>query len=111
MFSLVEIIVSVMRSQVFFPVRHQLMTLLMTTLTKLCANQGNIDNRRLAVELCEMIIKWELYRLKHCSETGTMQVNKGVKSLANHSNTDCQRPGNRRRVAILTSASHATIRT
>jgi transformation/transcription domain-associated protein len=39
------------------------------TLNKLVTNQANIDNRRLAVDLCEMIIKWELYRLKECQDS------------------------------------------
>jgi len=27
-------------------------------------SQGNVENRRLGIEVCEMIIKWELYQLK-----------------------------------------------
>ncbi len=33
-----------------------------------------MDNRKLSVEVCEMIIKWELYRLKQSQEAELSQV-------------------------------------
>lgn len=51
--------------KVYFPVRHQLVQQMISSMNRLgFAPNGSIDYRKLAVELAEVIIKWELLRIK-----------------------------------------------
>ncbi len=42
-----------------------------------------MDNRRLAIDLCEMIIKWELFRIKECQESEANVVNNPFQNAIN----------------------------
>jgi transformation/transcription domain-associated protein len=51
--------------KVYFPVRHQLVQQMISSMNRLgFSPNGSIDYRKLAVELAEVIIKWELLRIK-----------------------------------------------
>uniref|UniRef100_A0A914VHX2 Transformation/transcription domain-associated protein n=1 Tax=Plectus sambesii TaxID=2011161 RepID=A0A914VHX2_9BILA len=62
LFHLLQVIVR--HYKVYYHVRHQLTQYLMNGIQKLVTSQGTVENRKLAVDVCEMVIKWELYRLK-----------------------------------------------
>jgi len=55
--------------KVYFPVRHHLVQHIVNSIQRMgFSPTSTLDHRRLAVELAEVIIKWELYRIK---EEGT----------------------------------------
>jgi transformation/transcription domain-associated protein len=56
--------------QVYYPVRHHLVQHMVNSIQRLgFSPTGTIDHRKLAVELSEVIIKWELQRIKDESDT------------------------------------------
>lgn len=56
--------------QVYYPVRHHLVQHMVNSIQRLgFSPTGTIEHRKLAVELSEVIIKWELQRIKDESET------------------------------------------
>lgn len=57
--------VIVRHHKVYFPVRHQLVQQMISSMNRLgFSPNGSIDYRKLAVELAEVVIKWELQRIK-----------------------------------------------
>jgi transformation/transcription domain-associated protein len=51
--------------KVYYPVRHHLVQHMVNSIQRLgFSPTATIDHRRLAVELAEVIIKWELHRIK-----------------------------------------------
>jgi len=51
--------------QVYFPVRHQLVQHLINYMQRLgFPPSASIEHKKLAVDLAEVIIKWELHRIK-----------------------------------------------
>ncbi|XP_033222256.1 transformation/transcription domain-associated protein [Belonocnema kinseyi] len=67
--------------KVYYPVRHHLVQHMVNSIQRLgFSPTATIEHRRLAVELAEVIIKWELHRIKDEAEnvetggTGTMIV-------------------------------------
>ncbi|XP_058799221.1 transformation/transcription domain-associated protein [Phymastichus coffea] len=55
--------------KVYYPVRHHLLNHMVNSIQRLgFSPTATIDHRRLAVELAEVIIKWELQRIKDESE-------------------------------------------
>jgi transformation/transcription domain-associated protein len=51
--------------KVYYPVRHQLVQQMISSMNRLgFSPNGSIDYRKLAVELAEVVIKWELQRIK-----------------------------------------------
>ncbi|XP_008557972.1 transformation/transcription domain-associated protein [Microplitis demolitor] len=51
--------------KVYYPVRHHLVQHMVNSIQRLgFSPNATLDNRRLAVELAEVIIKWELHRIK-----------------------------------------------
>ena len=74
--------------KVYYPVRHHLVQHMVNSIQRLgFSPTATIEHRRLAVELAEVIIKWELHRIKDEAEnmetggTGTM-TGTGNKRLA-----------------------------
>jgi transformation/transcription domain-associated protein len=56
--------------QVYYPVRHHLVQHMVNSIQRLgFSPTGTIEHRKLAVELSEVIIKWELQRIKDESDT------------------------------------------
>ncbi|KAG5328830.1 TRRAP protein, partial [Acromyrmex heyeri] len=56
--------------KVYYPVRHHLVQHIVNSVQRIgCTPTATIEHRRLAVELAEVIIKWELYRIKEEAET------------------------------------------
>uniref|UniRef100_A0A915BXE0 FAT domain-containing protein n=2 Tax=Parascaris univalens TaxID=6257 RepID=A0A915BXE0_PARUN len=63
--------------KIYYHVRHQMIQFIMNGVQRLVMAQGSIDNRRLAIDVCEMVIKWEQWRLKQvqeASEAATQQA-------------------------------------
>jgi hypothetical protein len=60
--------------KVFFRVHQQIADLLMYTAQRLYASQPNVDNKRLVLEICETILRWENQR-KDLLERAQAQVN------------------------------------
>lgn len=55
--------------KVYYPVRHHLVQHIVNSIQRLgFSPNATIEHRRLAVELAEVIIKWELYRIKDEAE-------------------------------------------
>lgn len=54
--------------KIYYHVRHQMIQFIMNGVQRLVMAQGSIDNRRLAIDVCEMVIKWEQWRLKQVQE-------------------------------------------
>lgn len=51
--------------KVYYPVRHQLVQQMISSMNRLgFSPNGSIDYRKLAVELAEVVVKWELQRIK-----------------------------------------------
>lgn len=56
--------------KVYYPVRHHLVQHIVNSIQRLgFSPTATIEHRRLAVELAEVIVKWELYRIKEEAET------------------------------------------
>lgn len=61
--------VIVRHHKVYFPVRHQLVQQMISSMNRLgFSPNGSIDYRKLAVELAEVVVKWELQRIKEDSD-------------------------------------------
>jgi len=57
---------------VYYPVRHRLIHNLIHSIQRLTVNTSpSLDYRKLAVDLCEVMIKWELQRIRNESDTTT----------------------------------------
>ena len=55
--------------KVYYPVRHHLTQHMVNSIQRLgFSPTATLDHRRLAVELAEVIIKWELHRIKDEAE-------------------------------------------
>lgn len=55
--------------KVYYPVRHHLVQHIVNSIQRIgCTPTATIEHRRLAVELAEVIVKWELYRIKEEAE-------------------------------------------
>lgn len=69
--------------KVYYPVRHHLVQHMVNSIQRLgFSPTGTIEHRKLAVELSEVIIKWELQRIKDESDAhvaGTISPGVGVK--------------------------------
>lgn len=62
--------------KVYYPVRHQLVQHMVNSIQRLgFSPTATLEHRKLAVELAEVIIKWELFGIKEDgeSETGTVE--------------------------------------
>lgn len=56
--------------KVYYPVRHHLVQHIVNSIQRIgCTPTATIEHRRLAVELAEVIVKWELYRIKEEAES------------------------------------------
>ncbi|XP_046480160.1 transformation/transcription domain-associated protein [Neodiprion pinetum] len=94
--------------KVYYPVRHQLVQHMVNSIQRLgFSPTATIEHRRLAVELAEVIIKWELHRIKDEAEnvetggTGTMTGAVKRPSMDDASGT--------KRLAVQATTSSATL--
>ena len=61
--------------RVYYPVRHHLVQHMVNSITRLgFSPTASLEHRKLAVELAEVIIKWELQRIRDESETQEVRV-------------------------------------
>lgn len=59
--------------KVYYPVRHHLVQHMVSSIQRLgFSPTATLEHRKLAVELAEVIIKWEIYGIKE--ETETVEV-------------------------------------
>ncbi|KAK6104161.1 FAT domain family protein [Brugia pahangi] len=54
--------------KIYYNVRHQMLQVILNGLQRLMLAQGTLENRRTAIDVCEMVIKWEQWRLKQTEE-------------------------------------------
>ncbi|GAB1859196.1 Transformation/transcription domain-associated protein [Camponotus japonicus] len=65
--------------KVYYPVRHHLVQHIVNSIQRMgFSPTATIEHRRLAVELAEVIIKWELYRIKEEAEAAESNSNKVI---------------------------------
>lgn len=61
--------------QVYYPVRHRLIHNLVHSIQRLTVNTSpSLDYRKLAVDLCEVMIKWELQRIRNESDVPEVKI-------------------------------------
>ncbi|VDN31054.1 unnamed protein product [Gongylonema pulchrum] len=54
--------------KIYYHVRHQLIQAILNAAQRLMVTQSNLENRRLTIDVCEMLIKWEQWRLKQIGD-------------------------------------------
>uniref|UniRef100_A0A0R3RGM5 Non-specific serine/threonine protein kinase n=1 Tax=Elaeophora elaphi TaxID=1147741 RepID=A0A0R3RGM5_9BILA len=54
--------------KIYYNVRHQMLQVILNGVQRLMLAQGTLENRRTAIDVCEMVIKWEQWRLKQTEE-------------------------------------------
>ncbi|GLH10296.1 Transcription-associated protein 1, partial [Gryllus bimaculatus] len=90
--------------KVYFPVRHYLVQYMVSSMRRLCFSpNATMEHRKLAVELTEVIIKWDLQRIKdeaEAAENSTPGVN-GKRPSTDESGTNVKK----RRSTILSGHS------
>ncbi|XP_011636974.1 transformation/transcription domain-associated protein [Pogonomyrmex barbatus] len=69
--------------KVYYPVRHHLVQHIVNSIQRIgCTQTATVEHRRLALELAEVIVKWELYRIKEeaeATESKTIVQPSGIK--------------------------------
>lgn len=76
--------------KVYYPLRHQLVQHMVSSIQRLGFSvSATIEYRKLAVELAEVIIKWELQRIKDESEA--TEANDGVRKSSDEGDTPWKR--------------------
>ena len=65
--------------KVYYPVRHQLIHHIVPTIQRLgLTPNASVEHRRLAVDIADVIIKWELQRLRHEQEANQPEEASGA---------------------------------
>ncbi|VDP13889.1 unnamed protein product [Onchocerca flexuosa] len=54
--------------KIYYNVRHQMLQVILNGVQRLMLAQGTLENRRTAIDVCEMVIKWEQWRIKQIEE-------------------------------------------
>lgn len=54
--------------KIYYHVRHQMLQVILNGTQRLMVGQGSLDNRRITIDVCEMVIKWEQWRLKQTED-------------------------------------------
>ncbi|XP_032685098.1 transformation/transcription domain-associated protein [Odontomachus brunneus] len=92
--------------KVYYPVRHHLVQHIVNSIQRLgFSPTATIEHRKLAVELAEVIIKWELYRIKDESEAAdSNSSNRSVTSGIKRQSTD-ESPNTKRLTSQTTSSN------
>lgn len=65
--------------RLYYPIRAHLIPLMINSINRLGIGTGNIENRRTAVDLCEIIMRWEMIRQR---ENPPQQAQSQLLSLA-----------------------------
>jgi transformation/transcription domain-associated protein len=82
--------------KVYYPVRHHLVQHMVNSIQRLgFSPTATLEHRKLAVELAEVIIKWELYGIKEDGET--TEIVESTKRMT----FDDQMEGQRKKVAMM----------
>ncbi|CAG9853589.1 unnamed protein product [Phyllotreta striolata] len=83
--------------KVYYPVRHHLVQHMVSSIQRLgFSPTATLEHRKLAVELAEVIIKWEIYGIKEDSETPESTENVATKRSSTEENGD----SNRKKLAV-----------
>nr|CAD7263929.1 unnamed protein product [Timema shepardi] len=94
--------------KVYYPVRHHLVQNMVNSIQRMgFSTSATLEHRRLAVELAEVIIKWELQRIKDEAEaaetrSGTPTPSGGVKQTLCSEEMAAIVEGARKRHAVIT---------
>lgn len=64
---------------IYYPVRHQLIQNMINSMQRL--ESSNNDYRKLAIDIAEVIINWELRRIKETTESDEKQTDTGKRTL------------------------------
>lgn len=92
--------------KVYYPVRHHLVQHIVNSIQRLgFSPSATIEHRRLAVELAEVIIKWELHRIKDEAESESVK-NKPVGSMKRPMNED---PSGTKRMITQVATGSTTV--
>ncbi|XP_072379030.1 transcription-associated protein 1 [Diabrotica undecimpunctata] len=99
--------------KVYYPVRHHLVQHMVSSIQRLgFSPTATLEHRKLAVELAEVIIKWEMYGIKEESESTETTENPPVKRPSIEESTESSRkklavpgPSNAPQPAIKTEPS------
>lgn len=84
--------------KVYYPVRHHLVQHMVNSIQRLgFSPTATLEHRKLAVELAEVIIKWELYGIKEDVDSDEVVENVPMKRLS----FDDQMEGQRKRFVLL----------
>lgn len=82
LFHILQLVVR--HSKVYYPVRHHLVGHMITSITRLgFSATATLEYRKLAVELAEVIIKWELHRIKEDNEAAEILISDEVTDALN----------------------------
>ncbi|VDM94952.1 unnamed protein product [Thelazia callipaeda] len=54
--------------KIYYDVRHQMLQVILNGVQRLLMGQCTIEHRRVVIDVCEMIIKWEQWRLKQIED-------------------------------------------
>lgn len=69
--------------KVYYPVRHHLVQHMVNSIQRLgFSPTATLEHRKLAVELAEVIIKWELYGIKEDADTTEVVDNVPTKRMS-----------------------------
>ncbi|EZA54681.1 Transformation/transcription domain-associated protein [Ooceraea biroi] len=70
--------------KVYYPVRHHLVQHIVNSIQRMgFSPTSTLEHRRLAVELAEVIVKWELYRIKEEAEAAESSTGRVIGQLSN----------------------------
>ncbi|XP_012223234.1 transformation/transcription domain-associated protein isoform X2 [Linepithema humile] len=97
--------------KVYYPVRHHLVQHIVNSIQRLgFSPTATIEHRRLAVELAEVIVKWELYRIKEEAETAESNSSRATaQSSGSIKRPSVEDPSGKRLSAQATSSSNSPV--
>lgn len=87
----------VKHADLFYVARAQLIPIMVTSLSRICLfTNTTLENKQLALDFVELVIKWEKVRLRATSAgVGATAVASGLSSTAGHAGTKRSRDGER----------------
>lgn len=113
LFHILQLVVR--HSKVYYPVRHNLVQHMITSITRLgFSATATLEYRKLAVELAEVIVKWELQRIKEENEANGIVISDELNEALN-SGTAIKRSipddgeQQRKKIAVNSSGSTSSV--
>lgn len=92
--------------KVYYPIRHHLVQHIVNSIQRLgFSPNSTIEHRKLAVELAEVIIKWELYRIKDEAELAESSSSRMISNVVKRPLAEDASVSNKQRVTSQTSPS------